>query len=148
MAIRLVGSSPSVSEQNIEKVEENLKLKFPEHHRNMLLQNNGGVLEGERCIYINDDHEFDVKYFLPVFHAKSDGILTVESLYVSLVKEKKILPEFFLPLAIDGGGFPFCIDIRDGSINFYNIEGNRNVRLENNLEDFVDKIVSEDEAWG
>lgn len=148
MTVKLIGSSPSVTEKELDGVEAALGLRFPGELRDMLLKNNGGVLDNDRCIYQNEHYEYDIKYFLPVLHVKSDGIMTAERLYTLLSGEKKLIPENMLPFAIDGGGFPFCINMTDGSVHFISLESQKDNYLEPNLDDFISRVVSEEDAWG
>lgn len=53
-----------------------------------------------------------------------------------------------LPFAIDGGGFPFCIDIENESIYFFNLENGKEIFLDNGLISFINNIISEEDAWG
>ncbi|MDA8481197.1 SMI1/KNR4 family protein [Citrobacter sp. Awk 4] len=148
MTVRLINSSPSLTTNDLNKVEALLGIVFPPALRAMWLAHNGGVLDGERCVYQNDQYEFDIKYFLPVLHTKEEGILTVESLYGLLTYDKKILSETMVPFAIDGGGFPFCIDINNGAVYFTNLESQKTICLEQDLDSFISNVITEDEAWG
>lgn len=148
MTIKLINSSPSLSADELKKVEASLGFSFPPALRKMWLANNGGELDDERRVYQNDKYEFDIKYFLPILHIKSEGIITVERLYNILANEKKILPTTMLPFAINGGGFPFCINIDDGAVYFANLESQKNIYLEQDLDSFISNVITEDEAWG
>lgn len=148
MTVNLINSSPSLSATDLKRVETSIGVMFPQSLRDLWLANNGGELDNDRRVYQNDKYEFDIKYFLPVLHSKSEGILTVEWLYNILVNDKKILPATMLPFAINGGGFPFCINVDDGAIYFANLESQKNIYLEQNFDNFVSRVITEDEAWG
>ncbi|PWR26075.1 SMI1/KNR4 family protein, partial [Enterobacter kobei] len=92
-------------------------------------------------------YENDIKYFLPILHTKSSGILTVDDYYKDLVVNKKILAENFIPFAIDGGGFPYCVGINDGAVYFCDLENQEEIYLEPDFDSFIGKIIPEDEAW-
>lgn len=148
MSIKLINTSPSVTENDILSTQKMLGFSIPEPLKKTYLSNNGGVLENERCIYQSESYELDVKYFLPIMHSRKDGVFTVERLYEILALEKKLVPKNMLPFAIDGGGFPFCINIEDETIHFFNLENEKDIKIENNLHDFVSKVMSEEDAWG
>jgi hypothetical protein len=80
--------------------------------------------------------------------ANSPGLLTADGYYRTLVVDKKILPANFLPFAIDGGGFPYCMNMDDGAVYFANLESQKNIFLEQSLDSFISKVITEDEAWG
>ncbi|WP_353612999.1 SMI1/KNR4 family protein [Mangrovibacter phragmitis] len=148
MSIKLINSSPAISEQDIEKAELFLGFPIPREINEIYRKNNGGVLEDDKCIYQSESHELDIKYFLPIGKSKEPGIFTIENLYKKLAKEKKLIPEKMLPFAIDGGGFPFCIDIDNKSIYFLNLESGKEIFLDNDLISFINNIISEEDAWG
>lgn len=148
MTVKLIDSSPSLTANDLNKVEASLGVVFPPALRTMWLESNGGVLDEERCVYQNDQYEFDIKYFLPVLHTKEEGILRVESLYNLLTHDKKMLPETMLPFAIDGGGFPFCVNISNGTVHFANLESQKIIYLEQDLDSFISNVITEEEAWG
>lgn len=148
MTVKLINSSPSLSADELKSVETSLGVSIPPALRDMWLTNNGGELDEERRVYQNDKYELDVKYFLPVLHTKNERVVKVEWLYNILVNDKKILPATMLPFAINGGGFPFCINMNDGAVYFANLESQKNIYLEQDLDSFVEKVITEDEAWG
>jgi len=148
MTIKLIDSSPAVYVDELGEIELKLGITFPQALKSVWLANNGGVLEGERRVYQSTQYENDIKYFLPVLHAKNAGILTVDSFYKTLVYEKKLLPRNFVPFAIDGGGFPYCIEINQGAVYFCDLENQEENILESDLDSFFEKILTEDEAWG
>lgn len=148
MTLKLIHSSPAVSVDELDEIESTLGVTFPQNLKSMWLANNGGILEGGRRVYQGAQYENDIKYFLPVLYVKNSGILTVEKYYKSLTFEKKILPGNFIPFAIDGGGFPYCVERNKGTVYFCNLENQEENFLEPDLDSFVEKIVTEDEAWG
>lgn len=148
MSIKLINSSPSVTEKDIQSTEKAMNITIPNTLKNMYLVNNGGVLENDKCIYQSESMELDVKYFLPINHTKEIGIFTVEKLYNKLAVEKNLIPISMLPFAIDGGGFPFCICVEDETIHFFNLESEKDIQLDNNFNNFIKKIISEEDAWG
>ncbi|MEQ4454254.1 SMI1/KNR4 family protein [Kosakonia sacchari] len=148
MTVKLINSSPSLSADELQRVQASLGISFPGVLKAMWLAHNGGELEEERRVYQNDKYEFDIKYFLPILHTRSEGIITVEWLYKTLVNEKKILPARMIPFAINGGGFPFCINTDDEAIYFANLENQKDIYLDPDFDSFINCIVTEDEAWG
>lgn len=148
MTIKLIDSSPALTADELDKIESKLGITFPPTLKSVWLANNGGVLEGGRRVYQSTKYENDIKYFLPVLHAKNAGTLTVDTFYKALVYEKKLLPENFIPFAIDGGGFPYCVERNEETVYFCDLENQEENLLEPDLDSFVGKIFTEDEAWG
>lgn len=88
MSIKLINSSPAVSEQDIEKAELFLGFPIPRELKEIYRKNNVGVLENDKCIYQGESHELDIKHFLPICKSKDPGVFTIENLYKKLAEEK------------------------------------------------------------
>ncbi|MGK4349741.1 SMI1/KNR4 family protein [Enterobacter sichuanensis] len=147
MMIKFVDSSPAISVDELDKIEALLGISFPRALKTLWLISNGGIMEEGRRVYQSEHYENDIKYFLPILHTKRSGILTVDDYYKDLVVNKKILAENFIPFAIDGGGFPYCVGINDGAVYFCDLENQEEIYLEPNFEIFIGKIIPQDEAW-
>ncbi|WP_174411642.1 SMI1/KNR4 family protein [Enterobacter hormaechei] len=147
MMIKLIDSSPAVSADELGKIEVSLGVTFPNALKSIWLISNGGILDEGRRVYQSEHYENDIKYFLPILHTKKSGILTVDDYYKDLVVNEKILAENFIPFAIDGGGFPYCVGVNDGAVYFCDLENQEEIYLEPNFESFIGKIIPEDEAW-
>jgi len=145
--VKLTETSSAVFAEELKKIEESLGVSFPETLKSLWLVTNGGILADKRRVYQSTHYENDIKYFLPVLHTKDAGLLTVDDYYQTLVFDKKILPANFIPFAIDGGGFPYCVGADDGAVYFCDLENGEENFLEPDLETFVGKIIPEDEAW-
>lgn len=145
--IKLLDSSPAVSADELDKIEASLGVNFPQVLKSLWLVTNGGVLEKGRRVYQSVQYENDIKYFLPVIHAKNTGLLTVDDYYKTLVFEKKLIPANLVPFAIDGGGFPYCVGVNDEAVYFCDLENQEENFLEPDLESFVAKVIPESEAW-
>ena len=148
MMIKLVDSSPAVTADELGDIEASLGVSFPDILTSLWLISNGGKLEDGRRVYQSEKYENDIKYFLSILRANSPGLLTADGYYRTLVVDKKILPANFLPFAIDGCGFPYCMNLDDGAVYFANLESQKNIFLEQSLESFISKVITEDEAWG
>lgn len=147
MIIKLEDSSPQISVDELDKIEALLGISFPRALKTLWLISNGGIMEEGRRVYQSEHYENDIKYFLPILHTKRSGILTVDDYYKDLVVNKKHLSENFIPFAIDGGGFPYCVGINDGAVYFCDLENQEEIYLEPNFEIFIGKIIPQDEAW-
>ncbi|NUU69209.1 SMI1/KNR4 family protein [Enterobacteriaceae bacterium BIT-l23] len=149
MEFLTVNTSKALTDKVYNEFERVVNVRFSNEIKMFYLSGNGGELSDERCIYISDDGmELDVKYFLPITYPRFDGDLTVEHAYFSFVERKKIIPEGYIPFAITNGGFPFCISKVNEQIYFANIESDELIFLDNTLNSFLSKIITEDEAWG
>jgi SMI1-KNR4 cell-wall len=77
---------------------------------------NGGIPEP----YVFEDENLDtvVTEFLPL---KSENANTAITCYRDLVLDKKSVPRYFFPFAVDGGGDYFFVDTAtpEGAIYFY-----------------------------
>ncbi|MDN2616750.1 SMI1/KNR4 family protein [Enterobacter kobei] len=89
MMIKLIDSSPAVSANELGKIEVSLGVTFPNALKSLWLISNGGILDEGRRVYQSEHYENDIKYFLPILHTKSSGILTVDDYYKDLVVNKK-----------------------------------------------------------
>jgi hypothetical protein len=128
--------------------------KLPADLRKLYLTGNGGDVIDDRCIFIlDDDMEYGIDHFLPIKYKRFDGDLLLDEMYNLFCIEKELAPHGFLPIAIDGGGFPFCYDIKTGKIYFCNVEhfskdGSHIELICESLDCFLKNIVSEDDAYG
>lgn len=148
MMIKLVDSSPAVTADEPGDIEASPGVSFPDTLTSLWLISNGGKLEDGRRVYQSEKYENDIKYFLSILRANSPGWLTADGYYRTLVVDKKILPANFLPFAIDGGGFPYCMNLDDVDVYFANLESQKSIFLEQSLDSFISKVITEDEAWG
>lgn len=135
-----------LSEADILKFEKRLNIQIPNDLNEFYLENNGGIPKDDKTYVANEDFEYEVKYFCPLFKENNLKLQSVESLYNLFVVEKRILGEDLLPIAIDHGGFPFCYNLTNNKIYFAEFYDETNyVELYDSLNDFLNNLKSEEE---
>lgn len=151
---KLVNSSKKITEEDIKKVEKIIKLPLPEELKKIYLKYNGGEVEGGRKIYVSEEGmEYEVKSFLPIGYPRFEADSLLEDSYVFFVKEKKLIPKNFIPFAMDSGGFRYCINVDDGQVYVSNFDKDDDAAdymdlVTSSVENFINKMVTEDEAFG
>lgn len=114
---------------------------------------NGGEIEDDRYIYINKktDMEIGIHTFFPIKYKRNKDDTSIEERYDFFINQKKIVPHNYIPFGMDDGGFPFCINTDDNKIYMAYLddyeETESHMRLvSNSLEDFVNNMLTEEEA--
>lgn len=138
-------------------MEEKLNIHFPSSLIELYLSYNGGIIEGNRNIYIApDENDYYIKYFLPIDNKSKFPYIDFESVYNEYVIEKRIIPVDFIPFALEGGGWPFCINTLNSKIYIANLEYyEENESLPIIMEEiapsikiFINDSTTEEEAYG
>ena len=108
-----------LSVKDIQKVETELGLQFPEPLKRLFLENNGG--DPDPNVYQNEDAPLDtvVSETLPL--VSSSDSLTAVVVYENLVLEEKLIHAVFFPFAVDPGGDYFFVNCEkaDAPVYFY-----------------------------
>ena len=149
MKFLTVNTSHPLSEEDFDKFEKHVGMTLSSEVREFYMKGNGGELSDDRCMYVSSDgYEFNIKNFLPMSYPRFDGDMTIEQAYELFVVRKSLVSDDYIPIAIDGGGFPFCLKKDSEGVYFADIESGELNFIESDLEKFVTKMVTEDEAWG
>ncbi|WP_428243988.1 SMI1/KNR4 family protein [Gynuella sp.] len=146
-----------LSKSDLAEIEKRLGFQLPDTLKVFYLQTNGGTPEPDHWIGDNDFEPIYVSGFLKMKDA-SPNESSLEDTYQNGVS-KGIIPTHLLPFALDWGNNYICIDMT-GKVFFLatdswhddlSMEDNvkKNTRLLcNTLDEFIDSLVSEDEAYG
>lgn len=96
--------------------------------------------------------------FIPIDTLDEKPSTSIGGLYVSMTK-KNIIQKDALPFAIDPGNNFFCLDLKDGSVFYHandvfdpalGITENQKKaqrKLTDSFSEFIDSLVSEDDAF-
>lgn len=144
-------SSTTLKIEDILEVEEKTKLSFPDDLKQFYLFSNGGELSDERCVFIDaEDNDYLLKSFLPIKYPRLEDDVLLEYITVDFIK-RNLIPTYFIVIAIDWGGFPFCYNLKNGAIYFVNIESDdldkSLVCICPSLTDFINNLIKEEEAY-
>ncbi|MCO6536522.1 MAG: SMI1/KNR4 family protein [Gilliamella sp.] len=153
-------SEQAINTADLNEVEKLLKIKIPVQLRQFLLHHNGGMPENNA--WLDPEGEFEwvaIHELIPVKYYKK---FNNNKNYLMPFKAadlwgRKLLPETFLPFAIDAGGNYFCIDINNGKIYYYTLDtwsdnlsltdnqDKSTLFLCNSFNEFISKLVCEDD---
>lgn len=76
----LLKSSKPISLYEIESLNKEFGFNLPEDFCHFYLLNNGGEIEGNRNIFVDEDEdEYIIKYFAPIKYVYFDSQYTLES---------------------------------------------------------------------
>lgn len=142
----MINCSRVIEIKDINAFEEKHSLTLPDYFKDLYLVCNGGELKDERRIFCNDYYELDIDHFLPMVSDDIYNSYTIESLY-KVLKDKHIIEPNYVPFAIDGGSFPFCINTIDNKLYYINIESNKILYLADNFEQFISQLHTEEDAY-
>jgi len=150
MRYNLIDSDKSLKDSDFSLVEKIIGKKIPESMLMLYRMHNGGRVEGGRNIFIHPENgmEYEVKTFLPMVHVRHKKDSSVEENYIFFCKKEKIIPEEFIPFAIDSGGFVYCMDSVSEKVYFFNFDnpGESKEFIANSLNEFVDSLITTEEA--
>lgn len=99
---------------DIREIETKLNIELPKQLVEHYLKFNGGIPDKPFFYSVVSDVETSVHAFLPMRYTDEIGY-TLEDGYLDF-KNRKIIPEKFLPFAHDAGGNPFCINLENGQV--------------------------------
>jgi len=108
------GTSKVLLMEDIIEIESKLNVKLPKQLVNHYLKYNGGIPEKSFFYSEEADIEISVSTFLPI---KYDNGLnpTLERNYL-FFKDNGIIPQEYVPFALDWGGNLCCINLSSGQI--------------------------------
>ena len=154
MNIVLENPAKKLDGKDFEYLNNILGINFPSDLKNIYLSWNGGEIENERVVLISklNEHEYAIDSFLPIRYKRYDGDLTIDDEYM-LFTSKGFIPNWILPFAVDGGGFPFCYDLNSGNIIFCNMEhfSNNFEHMEiicHSLHEFISNLMTREDIYG
>lgn len=119
------GCSAPIDNAALDASEAALEKKLPIPFRQHYLKYNGGIPE-DNLFPGNEAWEpLEAAGFYPIKKnrnaANSQNSLLVD--HYHFMRSKEVIPENLLPFAHDPGGNFFCLDLADGSVNFYATDG-------------------------
>lgn len=121
--INLINASSSLSEPDLQDVQDRFGFTFPADFRELYLASNGGQPVKNR--YRDEKGTCILHQFLPIKHAQP----RLGSLEISIQRtkiEQLLLPEHLIPFAIDPFGNYYCFSTREvdfGAIFYVQMEG-------------------------
>jgi cell wall assembly regulator SMI1 len=151
---KLIDGGRPLTIGEIENVEKQIGLKFPESLQTFYLLFNGGKVEKSRRIFVDreGDIEAEVKTFLPIKYKRFEGDSLVEESYELFVNRKRLIPPQFIPFAMDSGGFRYCVDSESEAVFFNNLDhieepGGAMEFIAPSIEVFVNGMLTEKQAY-
>ena len=142
--------SKKLTETDLREVEEQLGNVFTDQFKEHYLKYNGGYPFKSFFLWPDDGVKTRINHF---FSIKYDGFSRLETAYENLFITEQILPEGFLPFAVDDGGNYFCISTLPQFFNqvfFFDMPQydpdwiNEYVTLiSSSFQEFIDNLVDE-----
>lgn len=128
-----------ISEQELLEFEEQfVQGGLPSDYKEFILLNNGGV--PELPYFIAGDGE---SYSVYNFYSIKFGEDLIEETLDDW-REHIEFPNHLIPFAYDGGGFPFCLNLEDGSVTFVSMEDGLNyIRLADSFSAFINALTED-----
>ena len=149
----IIKTTKPLSEEDIRQLEEQIGIAFPPVLKEHYLRYNGGRIADDKRVYQERDVEVGLKEFLSIRYPRYEGGLVLEYMYIKYVQKLQIIPSNFIPFAIDGGGFPFCFNIDDGTIYLCYLDESIDSPegpmryIAPSLSDFINKMKTAEEAY-
>jgi len=136
-----------ITKKEIEEIERDLKISFPQEIQDFYLKNNGGRYD--KNLFEHEDDGYKIHNFLSLKH----GPGTIESAFKSAFLDNELMPKNLVPFAIDAGGDFFCFSIADedfGAIIFFDSEYYDEpdrclVPLADSFSDFIAQLIVDEE---
>ncbi len=152
---QFINQGSKLTDEDLADAEKQIGQKFPFELKSHYLASNGGEIESGRCVYINKESgvEYNVNTFLPIKYKRFADDYLLEECFNFFVHEKHFMPANFIPIAIDDGGYPFVIDLNTKTINICYLADLPNIEppirfIAPSLQEFVDGLITEEEAYG
>ena len=109
-------TSRSITREDIEKIELNLGIKFPNNFIDHYLAYNGGVPSAPFFYSEETGIEVEIQIFSPIKYGFNDfDIKTVEEKYIFFREKAELLADY-LPFANDYGSNQICINLKNNKI--------------------------------
>ncbi|MFJ1430915.1 SMI1/KNR4 family protein [Capnocytophaga canimorsus] len=142
-----INQSKSLETKDILEIEQKLSVEIPKYLKEFYLFTNGGEIKDDKCIFIDKNgNDYNIKTFLPMKYRRFEDDILFEELTIHFIS-KKLLQSNFLVFAIDWGGFPFCYNVDDDAIYFYDLDIGNVLFLANSIREFLMNITTEEEAF-
>jgi hypothetical protein len=145
--IKLTGANQSITDSDLDAVEQELGFQFPQQFRDLYLQYNGGQPERGKRRFENDEGSWIFHGFLPIRHQSGPVSILERSFYMVRVKNQSV-PEFLVPFGFDDFGNYFCFSTRDtdfGAVYFCVMDARDPRRLAKfltgSLNEFLEKLT-------
>lgn len=141
--------SKELTDEDLNKVEKELNIKFPPPLYEFYKKINGGYprkncWKTENTIYI-------IGQILPIKYALSTSEVRLEDSY-KILSKKNMLPEGFIPFAIDLGGNFFCINSKNEKIYWLDHEhtiqdgpDGQGILISENIKSFIKNLIYEED---
>ena len=145
-AATISGGGAAVDERALDRAEGELGVELPAALRDLYLRSNGGRPSPNIFVDAHGD-DYEVHSFKSFGDAGYSGV-SIEDSHRSLVA-KGLLPKELIPFAMDSGGNFYGADT-SGAVFFVamDVPGAVPVRIAEALEEFLDGLVSAEEAYG
>ena len=120
-SIKLSRSEPTVCMSDLGILESNIGQQLPEFFKDFYLKQNGGISDKDWWDSGDEYEPVRVKKFKSVAVSGADDAADTRLLggcYVEMIS-KNVIPQTFMPFAIDDGVNFFCLDLTDGNVCFY-----------------------------
>lgn len=132
---------------DIREIEAKLNIVLPKQLIEHYLKFNGGTPDKPFFYSAVSDIETSVHAFLPMKYTDQIGY-TLEDGYLDF-RNRKVIPEKFLPFAHDAGGNPFCINLENGHVVIIWLDlgevNDEAIRfLTNDFDEFLNALSEED----
>lgn len=144
--IRFIEISSPLTIHDLNQIEQEINVSFPNEFKEHYLVYNGGYPEQDTYKW-NDGSSTTINTFSSI---KYSGYSNLEESYKDLVLAKKYLPIGIIPFATDDGGNFFCISARTNDYGYvyycnndhYNIENKEEclILIEKSFNDFIQKL--------
>lgn len=138
--MRFVDCDKILTSDEIESVEAELGIVFPNSLRDLFLKNNGG--EPEPYVFQDELLHAVVNETLPLI--SDTGRETAVETYQDLVLQKGIAKRQFFPFAIDAGGDYFFVDCSDSNAPVFFYKSDTAFSSAGSLEKIANSL---DEFW-
>jgi len=104
---KIYDCGPSITEEDLKRVETSLQVALPTEYRRLLLSTNGGLVSPD-AFTCNDGDEESIAWLYSIWPGDDNDILVRAS-----VREGR-LPKNFIAIGTDGGGNEICIACDSG----------------------------------
>lgn len=135
----IIDSKDDIELSDIRALEQMYGFKFPEDVVAHYLQYNGGY--PEKSLFIKNEDEYVVNYFIPVKNDEIDGMSLGETLRIV----SDILPKGLVPFADDESGNLFCFSARPddfGTIYYFDHEFDYGENPSDHIDYLSESIIS------
>lgn len=125
LQVKLSRSEREVYHNDLDRLEAHLSARLPSSFKQFFLANNGGVSDRDWWDSGDDYDPVRVKRFKAI--APSGVADELETKYIGgcylAMTGRQVIPVTILPFAIDDGGNFFCLDLVEGCVCFFAVDG-------------------------